>query len=263
MQVSSKDIIFLIGLSSVIFLIAPLFLIIYVLLYNRRKKKHAEEKEMLQKNYTDELLKTQMEVQEQTLKTIAYNLHDNIGQLLSLIAITVSSININDADKSSEKLATVEDLAKRSIKEVKALSRLLHAEELLVRGLTPAIEAELDWLKRSDRYVVNYKKLAEVSFEDNNKGIIVFRLFQEIINNIIQHAHATQIFITLDKLKDAHQITIRDNGIGFNVDNALKNKTGMGLQNITKRVAMINGTASISSVPGFGSFIILEIPCNH
>jgi signal transduction histidine kinase len=58
------------------------------LLYNRRKKKHAKEKEMLQKSYADELLKTQMEVQEQTLKTIAYNLHDNIGQLLALLLFT-------------------------------------------------------------------------------------------------------------------------------------------------------------------------------
>jgi signal transduction histidine kinase len=85
-------------------------------------------------------------------------------------------------------------------------------------------------------------------------------LFQEIINNIIQHAQASEISITLDQIDNLYRIIIQDNGIGFDVDEVLKNKTGMGMQNITKRIAMIKGTASISSVKGSGSVIILNIP---
>jgi signal transduction histidine kinase len=110
MQISSKEIISLIGLTSIIFLIAPMFLIVYVLSYNRRKKKHQEETMLMQKNYETELLKTQMEVQEQTLKTVAYDLHDNIGQLLSLTTITLSSINLNDSENTAGKIALIEDL---------------------------------------------------------------------------------------------------------------------------------------------------------
>jgi signal transduction histidine kinase len=261
MQISSEEIIFLIGLTSLIFLIAPLFLIIYVVSYNRKKKKHQEEKLLLQKTFENELLKTQIEVQEQTLKTIAYDLHDNIGQLLSITTITLSSINLDNKKKTAEKLAFVDDLTNRSIKEVKALSRLLHGEELVNRGLTAAIEFELEWLKRSDKFKIHFEKENFETFSsDSGKETIVFRLFQEIINNIIQHARATEIFITLEQIENAFKLIIRDNGAGFNVEETLKRKTGMGLHNITKRAAMIGGVASITSTIGGGSEIVVTIP---
>lgn len=242
-------------------MIAPLFLIIYVFSYNRRKKKHHEEKLGLQQAFENELLKTQIEVQEQTLKTIAYDLHDNIGQLLSITTITLSSIDVNDKEKTAEKIAFVEDLTIRSIKEVKALSRMLHGEELVNRGLGAAIEFELEWLKRSDKFKIHFDNKNFSTFDgDSNKETIIFRLFQEIINNIIQHAKASEIFITLEQINNSLKLTIRDNGLGFNVDETLKRQTGMGLHNIKKRAAMINGTASINSETGTGSIIVVTIP---
>ena len=261
MQISSKEIISLIGLTSIIFLIAPIFLIRYVLLYNRRKKKHAEEKNELMRILETELLRTQMEVQEQTLKTIAYDLHDNIGQLLSLTTITLSSINLDDKAKTAEKIAMVEDLTARSTREVKALSRMLHSEELISRGIFAAIEFELDWMKRSDRFQITFVKPLSGSFTtDSGRETILFRLFQEIINNIIQHSKATEIFVTLEQVEGWLKLTIRDNGVGFDVDETLKRKTGMGLYNIKKRAAIINGTAIINSTRGAGSVIVITVP---
>ncbi|TWR26198.1 hypothetical protein FPZ42_11260 [Mucilaginibacter achroorhodeus] len=260
MQISSKEVIFLIGLTSVIFLIAPLFLILYVLSYNRRKRKHQEDTLTMQKTFETELLKTQMEVQEQTLKTVAYDLHDNIGQLLSLTTITLSSVDLNDSPGATEKLALVEDLTMRSIKEVKALSRLLHGEEIVSRGLAAAIDFELEWLRRSDKFKINYSYNKEVIDLDAIKATILFRLFQEIINNIIQHAKATEINIDLNQNYDLCTLQITDNGIGFNVDEALIRKSGMGLHNIVKRSAMLQGSANITSSPAKGSSIIIKIP---
>jgi signal transduction histidine kinase len=260
MQISTKEVISLIGLTSVIFIIAPLFLILYVLSYNRRKKKHQEDTITMQKNFETELLRTQMEVQEQTLKTVAYDLHDNIGQLLSLTTITLSSVNVTDTESTTEKLALVEDLTMRSIKEVKALSRLLHGEEIVSRGLAAAIDFELQWLLRSDKFKIIYEHDEELLKLDNVKETILFRLFQEIINNIIQHAKATEINIALKQAESFCTLQITDNGIGFNVDEALSRKNGMGLHNIVKRSAMIQGTADITSTPSVGSNITIKIP---
>ena len=208
-----------------------------------------------------ELLRTQMEVQEQTLKTIAYDLHDNIGQLLSLTTITLSSINLDDKAKTAEKIAMVEDLTARSTREVKALSRMLHSEELISRGIFAAIEFELDWMKRSDRFQITFVKPSSGSFTtDSSRETILFRLFQEIINNIIQHSKATEIFVTLEQVEGWLKLTIRDNGVGFDVDETLKRKTGMGLYNIKKRAAIINGTAIINSTHGAGSVIVITVP---
>ncbi|MBL4675324.1 MAG: hypothetical protein JKY70_03835 [Mucilaginibacter sp.] len=261
MQISTKEVISLIGLTSVIFIIAPLFLILYVLSYNRRKKKHQEDTIAMQKNFETELLRTQMEVQEQTLKTVAYDLHDNIGQLLSLTTITLSSVNITDSEGTAEKLALVEDLTMRSIKEVKALSRLLHGEEIVSRGLASAIDFELQWLRRSDKFKITYFHDEELPNLDNVKETILFRLFQEIINNIIQHARATEINIELKQSESFYVLQITDNGIGFNVDEALSRKSGMGLHNIVKRSGMIQGIAEITSILTKGSSITIKIPC--
>ncbi len=262
MQISSEEIIFLIGLTSIIFLIAPCFLILYVLSYNRRKKKHLEEKVWLKTTFENELLKTQMEVQEQTLKTVANDLHDNIGQLLSLITITLSTIDLEENSKIASKIILTDDLTRRSINELKALSRLLHGEELISKGLAAAIEFELEWLKRSERYQISFKKDSFKSVADSAKETMVFRLFQECINNIIQHAKASKIVIILEQDNSSFKLTISDNGIGFNVDEKLNLKMGMGLYNIKRRAAMINGTATITSIPGSGSVIAITVPSN-
>lgn len=231
------------------------------MLYNKRKRRHSEEKLLMQEAYETELLKTQMEVQEQTLKTVAYDLHDNIGQLLSLAAVTLSTIDAKDCDSVIEKVAFIEDLNQRSIREVKALSKLLHSEDLIKMGLIEAIEFELGWLKRTNRFTITFIKPAQLNImPKNNQETIVFRLFQEIINNISQHAKATEIMVNLANAPGQVQLTISDNGIGFNAEEACQLKQGMGLSNIKKRTEMINGSASIHSVLGKGSEIKIIVP---
>src|SRR6476620_11577865 len=106
MQIPRDHII--IGLVSLtlIFLLAGAFLLLYVALYNSRKKRHAQEKELMRKNFDQELLTTQMEVQEHTIKTIARDIHDNVGQILSLTKLTLSSVNIDtNPHKASVKVS--------------------------------------------------------------------------------------------------------------------------------------------------------------
>jgi len=257
MQISSKEILVLISIITVIFLTIPLFLIAYIRLYNERKNKHAEEKRNLKSAFENELLKSQIEVQEQTLKTIAYDLHDNIGQILGLTVITLSSIDLENREKAAEKISTAEELTKRSIKAIRSISRLLHGEELLSRGLTGAIAFELEWLEKSDLFTITYLNNAKDLKAQPEKETIIFRLFQEILNNILKHAQATQIAISLELSNNVLTLSLEDNGIGFEVNQQYE---GMGLQNIQKRAAMINGNALFSSKPGSGTKIVITIP---
>ncbi|WP_316803600.1 sensor histidine kinase [Pedobacter nototheniae] len=260
MQISSKEIIFLISIITIIFLTIPLFLIAYIRLYNRRKRKHSEEKELLKKVYENELLKSQMEVQEQTLKTVAYDLHDNIGQLLGLTIVTLSSIDLENVAKAAEKIAAAEELTKRSVKAIRALSRLLHGEELLSRGLTGAIAFELDWVEKSGIFKITYVNNAQELQSQPDKETIIFRLFQEILNNILKHAKATEISINLDFSNNNLTLAMQDNGIGFKIDETSKQNKGMGLHNIQKRAEMIGGNATFYSEPGSGTKITITTP---
>jgi len=248
-------------LSALVFFLIAAGLVFLVFTYNKRRKIHAIEKESLKKTHETILLKTQIEVQEQTMQTIASNLHDNIGQLLSLTNLTLSSINIDDREKASKKIDSSTELVNKSIKELRALAKLLQGEKLLEKGIGYALAQEVDWLKKSEIYQINFSNPLEEHTEISpEKDLIILRLFQEMINNIIKHAQATEIFISLAQQQGSLIILIKENGIGFNYQDVSKKSGGLGLHTIEKRVKLIDGTFQINSEIGKGTQINLIIP---
>ncbi|MEJ5993521.1 ATP-binding protein [Pedobacter sp. Du54] len=208
-----------------------------------------------------EILKTQIEVQEQTMQTIATDLHDNIGQLLSLTTLTLSSIKLNEAEKSEKKINNSLSLLHQSIKELRDLARLLQGEQLVGIGLGEAIKQELDRLRSVSGYkliVKNQLLTSEVS--SPTKDLIILRLLQEIINNIIKHARATQVNISTSLMKEILYLHIAENGVGFNYEEIKHQKRGIGLYSIHKRIEMIDGKIEIDSKPTQGTLITIEIP---
>jgi two-component system NarL family sensor kinase len=233
----------------------------FIIIYNQRKKKYIEEKKLMQVTFDAELIKTQLEVQEQTMQTIGADLHDNIGQLLSLTSLTLNSIEIENRLKSQQKIEAAIDLTLRSIKEMRLLGKLLQGDQLVVLGLPEAIRYQMSWLERSGQYQVSYSQEGEMSGVNNpNIDLILFRILQEILNNIIKHARATQIDIKLAYPDSALQLQVNDNGVGFDADNPVADKIGMGLLNIRKRAAIVGGEVSIRSAKGEGTGITILIP---
>jgi signal transduction histidine kinase len=248
-------------ITTLIFLIAPAFLLLYIFVYNRRKKRHIEEKELMKTTFEAELVKTQFEIQEQTMQTIGADLHDNIGQLLSLTSLTLNSIELEDLAKARQKIDTAIDLTIHSIKELRQLGKLLQGDQLIVLGLPEAIRHEVSFMERSGHFEINYEISGEPPAENNkNKDLILFRILQEILNNIIKHASATDINIELAYLAGQIKLQIRDNGVGFNLDDLPEEKRGMGLHNIKKRAGIIGGDAEITSNPGEGTCVTIFIP---
>ena len=258
MQAANNEIKVIIILSTLAFLLAPAFLLLYIRSYNRRKKDHLTEKQTLQQEYEADLLRTQLEVQEQTVKTIAADLHDNIGQLLSLTSLTLGSITVAD-QKTAAKLDDSQQLVRRSIRELRQLANLLHGEKIIENGLVDAIKYEVEWLKKSGTYEVSFDNFIEEKHEITaEKSLILFRLLQEVINNIIKHAGATRINISLNQIQHHILLSITDNGIGFNPEKA--SKAGMGLSNLLRRTKSIQGELDIISAPDEGTTIAVKVP---
>lgn len=261
MQFSSSEIIAIIIIGTLIFLIAPIFLLIYIRQYNLRKIKDLEEKKAMAQQFESELLKTQIEVQEQTMQTIASNLHDNIGQLLSLTNLTLGSVNIKEEEKAEKKINNSIELVNKSIKELRELAKLLQGEQLLQNGISYAIEQEVNWLKKTEAYEVHFENdLAEGTLTIPQTDLVILRLFQEITNNIIKHAQATKINIKLYHADNQLFLKIKENGIGFSYEEAKKGNNGLGLASIEKKVKLINGLFNIQSIPHKGTQIEIEIP---
>jgi signal transduction histidine kinase len=247
--------------TTLIFLIAPIFLVAYIFVYNQRKKRHIQEKAQMQLTFESELAKTQLEVQEQTMQTIGADLHDNIGQLLSLTSLTLNSIELDNEAKARQKINDSIDLTLRSIKEMRLLGKLLQGDQLIALGLVEAIRYEINWMQRSGKFEIIYTAAEEIPpVNTPDKDLIIFRIVQEIFNNIIKHAAATEISVDLDYGDSVLTLYIKDNGVGFVFDQSPLANRGMGLHNIQKRAGIIGGEANIISTPGEGTRITILIP---
>lgn len=250
----------LILVTTLIFSIVPIALLVYVSLYNKRKKKHIEEKEKL-REANEELIKAQYEIREQTMQTIGADLHDNIGQILSLTALTLKSIDTEERHKLLPKVHTAVELVSRSIQEMRLLGRLLQGDQLVANGLDEAIKQEISWIEKSGFYTITYlKEGSTTAISDANKDLILFRIVQESLNNIIKHAQAKEIKIKMSYLPAQLQLEISDNGIGFDAENLSLLKNGLGLQNIQKRSSLLGGETWINAAPKKGTNIRILVP---
>ena len=244
-------------LIAIFFMLLIVIIIITAILYHNRKRTHKIDLS----NFQNTLLQSQLEIQEQTMQTIGADLHDNIGQLLSLTSLTLNSVQLNDPSKARQKIDAAIDLTGQSIKEMRLLGKLLQGEQLVEMGLENAIKYEINWLEKAGRHEVKYVAEGEAPAQNNaDKDLIIFRILQEVLNNIIKHANASRMDITLEYLAGSIQLRVVDNGTGFNVDQLTADQKGMGLQNIQKRAGIIGGEVSIRSQPGEGTCIDIFIP---
>jgi len=255
------EITYAIIISTIILIILVVFLLLFFLLFNKKKQQLFKEKILMQQQFQLELIKTQFEVQEKTRKHLAEELHDNIGQILSLTNVTLASVQLNDVNKAQQKITDAQALVAVSIKELRQLSKIIHGEQILQQGLIAAIEQELSWLKRNEQFTVSFNHAVEnISSINTDKDLFIYRLLQECLNNIIKHAEATSITIQLKHENNQLLLQLTDNGKGFDINAALANKAGLGLHSMQKRTKLLNGTMTINSNPNQGTVIAFVIP---
>ncbi len=191
--------------------------------------------------------------QRDIVVAIVLAIHDNIGQILSLVALNLNLLNSPDI----EKLNATTSLVEKAINDLRTLSKILNPERILKVGLKEALELELQHLEKSGRFMVNMYVDADFQEPNAEKTIILYRMSQEVLNNIIKHSEANHIDIKLSQIEDRCRIVISDNGKGF--DTGLDYTNGIGLQNLHRRASMINTEVDVNSSPGNGSKITFTL----
>ena len=205
------------------------------------------------------ILETQIEIQEHTLKNIAQEIHDNIGQVLILAKLNLNTFPGIVDDATATKVNDTKNLVGKAINDLRDLSRSLHGEKITELGLYGSVTNELRILQNTGLY---HTKL---TVEGNryrmlpHKEMVLFRIVQESINNAIKHAHAKNIDISLLYDHLVFTLTIVDDGTGFEIDKLLAADTGIGLKNMKNRATLIGGTLHISSAPGKGTNIKVQL----
>ncbi len=243
------------GLVSVfVLLLLVTVIIILFTVFVRRKNKLLEEQEKAKKAFDRELAESQIEIREETLRNISWELHDNIGQLM-----TLAKIQSQMAQDKPEMMAEVSETIGIGINELRALSKLINPEALKSLSLNEAISLEIERFNRLKFIEAGLKVEGEKRFIENNREIIIFRILQEFFSNTIKHSKASKLLVTLTYSGDFLLIKAEDNGIGFTPKNDF---AGIGLKNMQTRAQLINSVLNIKSEKNKGTSLELKYSFN-
>ncbi|MEL4307563.1 sensor histidine kinase [Joostella sp. CR20] len=205
-----------------------------------------------------------IENQEQEQNRIAKDIHDGIGQMLTGLKFNIESIDVKNIEKTTEKIEYLKELTSNIIKGVRTATFNLTPPELTDHGIVPALTKLTQELSKfTGKNIVLINKTMFNERMDALKEINCYRITQEAVNNAIKYADSTHIIITISHSEKLLSITVDDNGKGFDIQKLKPRENGdggMGLTFMKERINYINGRIFMSSTPGEGTRITMNIP---
>ncbi len=226
---------------------------VYIRKYKQRKKEYLNEIEVKNEVHKRELLATQLEIQQATMQQIGRELHDNIGQKLTLVSLyTQQLLYENKVPEVSERIDQVSQIINQSLQDLRSLSKTLTDDNINQKEIVTLIQEEVD--------NTNSFKKCKVSFEHNFSQLdlgfahknVLLRITQEFIQNSIKHANCKNIFINLNTSEESlWELNIKDDGAGFDKSNIKSN--GIGLTNMKNRAEIIGADFSLESQENKGT----------
>ena len=253
------------------FLIGSLGVLIIVgfLIYRnlRHRQQLAKQQDELQQQHIRELEKDKQLVavdsmlkgQEEERSRLAKDLHDGLGGLLSGVKFSLSNMKDN-LIITPDNMAVFErslDMIDTSIKELRRVAHNMMPEMLTKFGLDEALKEYCNTINTTKLLAVKYQSLGMNTRIDRATEIIIYRIIQELLNNIMKHAAATEVFVQLIREKDRLNVLVEDNGKGFDTA-LLENSKGAGWVNIRSRVDYVKGQIDINSEAGKGTLVNIE-----
>ena len=224
-----------------------------------------EENQRLLFNLREQEIKSMndaLEVQENERRRIASDLHDRLGSMLSTVKIYFSSVEEqidNQKEQNKEQYNKANSLLDEACEEVRKISHNLISGELVKFGLVSALNQMVKTIEDAGSLKIKMLALGMQNRLDSSVEIMLHRIIQELMNNILKHSKASEVLVQLNRTENNLNIVIEDNGVGFNIESA-KTKDGMGLKNIETRVKKLNGKVFIDSGKGRGTTTIIDIP---
>ncbi|QQQ26601.1 sensor histidine kinase [Chryseobacterium indoltheticum] len=246
----------LFNIFFVLFLVAVM---IYIRKYKQRKIEHINEIQLKNEIHQKELLATQLEIQQATMQQIGRELHDNIGQKLTLASLyTQQLLYENKVTTESERIEQVSQIINQSLQDLRSLSKTLTDNNINQKDIITLIQEEV--------HTASVIKKCKIHFEHNFKCLdldfvhknVLLRITQEFIQNSIKHSQCKNIFIRLNTTEEnLWELKINDDGIGFDIENILSN--GIGLTNMKNRTAIIGAEFNLESNENAGTLIEIKL----
>lgn len=246
--------------AMLVFFVFTVIIVFVAFFYQRRRQQHRQKMLDIQKQYSEELLKTRLEIQEETFKNISQEMHDNIGQSLIFAKLTISTLDIHNEETAKQKLFDTREQLAKTIQDIRDLAKTLDPNFLSQLGLPGSISQQLHFLQRTGEVATELIINGDEKKYPPQKELVVFRIVQELLNNIVKHANAQLVTITMQYNSSNLLITVQDNGQGFDTEKARNAHSGLGLANMHNRMSMVGGSFTINSTPGNGTNAVIELP---
>lgn len=252
MQNKYQEVYVAIVAGSVLALLLIGFIVTILFMYKKKQFIHEQE-----------LLQTRLEIQENIFKEISEELHDNIGQILTVLKLTLSSLSFSIKGNDLTSIRESKEMVVTIMQSISDLSKSLSPERISKIGIAEALRFELEKLEKT-KFFKTSLSISDCKFNlSAEKEIFLFRIIQEILTNIIKHSKAKTIHADISQNDQLIHLTFSDDGIGFNVAEALNSvssQKGIGLINMMNRVRLIGGKIKILSEKGKGTAIKIELP---
>lgn len=263
MQDTGPEIYFIIVIGAVLALLLVGFIVSILFLYQRRQHRQEQELTRMREEYEREVLRSQLEIQEESFKTIGQELHDNIGQMLSVVKLSLAVLPVPKDHAAYEPIQNSRSVLNKAMTDLADLTKSLHTDRIAQIGLADSIQFELESLKRSGLVEIELHITGPEQHLDEQKSIFLFRIFQENMNNILKHARAKNVKVSLQYTDDEFILQIADDGVGFDIE-AKKNSTlstaGVGLKSIFNRAKLIGAVLDMQSEVGKGTTVTIRLP---
>jgi two-component system, NarL family, sensor kinase len=229
----------------------------------RRYNKHLIERQEWKLQFQQTLFQSQLEIQEQTLQNISQEIHDNIGQVLSLAKLNLGTVDMAKPDKLEQKINDSRGLVAKAIQDLRSLVGGVNTSYITEKGLLRSVEYTLEVMRKPGGLLTRLHVDGTPIKLDTQKELILFRIIQEILNNITRHAGAKTVDISVMYELQRFSISIADNGRGFDItllDTGNNSTFGSGIRNMQNRAHLIGASFSITSIPENGTTIFISIP---
>lgn len=242
----------------IVLIIICSLVILFFVFYQKRKNQLLIKNVKQQQKFDEELIKTQQEIQEETLKHIGRELHDNIGQMLVMSTMQMNAAVKIVNDDAKTKVSNAAETLKSTLEEVRALSKSLNSDVIFNLGFETTVKNEINRLNKTGLIEASLLILGDkVDFENKKDEIILFRILQEFFSNTLKYAEAEHLKVTIDYQEKSLNITAEDNGVGFDISTAEKSS---GLINMEKRAELLNADFQLISIEEKGTMLTLKYP---
>lgn len=264
MQGTTDEVIVALIAGTVLMLLLATFMASFFLIYQRKRYEHQQEVVRIHEAYQREILQAQIETQNQTLQHVSGELHDHIGQLLS---VAMLQINVLDEDLTETPhqpaVKQTASIIEQVLTDLRVLSKTLNTDAVSQLGLPDSIALELDRIHRTGRYQTQLTLIGEPRSISSEVVTVLFRMVQEAISNALKHARARHIYVTLEYPPSRLILRIADDGqgiapTGLTGPRSLPN--GQGMDNLHRRATLLGGTCTVNSQPNEGCIIAIDVP---